>query len=47
MICERTFYFYFQKTGGTLGLFTGMSILSMVEIVFWLAKIPAAFFRAR
>ena len=25
--------------GGTLGLFTGMSLLSMVEIVFWVVKI--------
>lgn len=26
------------STGGTLGLFTGMSILSMVEAAFWAAK---------
>ena len=32
--------------GGTLGLFTGMSILSMVEIAFWLMKIPSAFYNA-
>ena len=25
--------------GGTLGLFTGMSILSMIEAVFWLFKL--------
>ena len=25
-------------SGGTLGLFTGMSILSMVEILHWLVK---------
>ena len=25
--------------GGTLGLFTGMSLLSMVEFVFWMVKI--------
>ena len=24
--------------GGTLGLFTGMSFLSLVEIVYWLSK---------
>ena len=33
--------------GGTLGLFTGMSILSMVEIVFWIAKIPGSFFKSK
>jgi hypothetical protein len=33
-------------TGGTLGLCTGMSLLSMVEIAFWLMKIPSAFFKA-
>ena len=32
--------------GGTLGLFSGMSILSMVEIVYWLMKIPTSFFTA-
>ena len=25
-------------TGGTLGLFTGMSILSMVEVAFWIMR---------
>ncbi len=25
--------------GGTLGLFTGMSIISMVETVFWMYKV--------
>ena len=25
-------------TGGTLGLFTGISILSMVEVVFWIVR---------
>ena len=27
--------------GGNLGLFTGMSILSMCEIVFWIVRILA------
>ena len=27
-----------QFLGGTLGLFTGMSILSMIEVVFWTLK---------
>ena len=36
--------FYF--TGGTLGLFSGMSILSMVEIAYWLMKVPSSFFKA-
>ena len=29
-------------TGGTLGLFTGMSILSIVEVFYWLIKILAS-----
>ena len=29
---------FIQFLGGTLGLFTGMSILSMIEIVFWTLK---------
>ena len=29
---------YIFIAGGTLGLFTGMSLLSMVEIVFWMTK---------
>ena len=31
----------FMKTflGGTLGLFTGMSIMSMLELVFWIARL--------
>ena len=31
--------------GGTLGLFTGMSILSMAEFVFWMIKIMIAFLK--
>ena len=27
--------------GGTLGLFTGMSILSMIEVVYWALKFVA------
>ena len=35
------FYSVFDSylTGGTLGLFTGMSLLSMIEVVFWMLKI--------
>ena len=33
--------------GGTLGLFTGMSILSMVEIVFFLVKFARSFFKIK
>ena len=29
---------YVLLTGGTLGLFTGMSLLSIVEMVFWIYK---------
>ena len=31
--------------GGTLGLFTGMSILSMVEILHWLVKFVFKLFK--
>ena len=31
-------YEYVLLTGGTLGLFTGMSLLSIVEMVFWIYK---------
>ena len=27
------------SSGGTLGLFTGASVLSLVEIVFWISKV--------
>ena len=33
-----TAIFNFSLLGGTLGLFTGMSILNMIEIAFWLLK---------
>ena len=33
---------YIFIAGGTLGLFTGMSLLSMVEIVFWMTKMLVA-----
>ena len=33
--------------GGTLGLFTGMSILSMVEIAFFLVKFIRSFFKIK
>ena len=26
-------------SGGNLGLFTGMSVLSMIEVVFWIARL--------
>ena len=32
--------FFLVPQGGTLGLFTGASILSLVEIVFWIYKVP-------
>ena len=38
-------HLFFLRTGGTLGLFTGMSILSMIEMVFWLAKLPSTLCR--
>ena len=38
--CIRLFFL----SGGTLGLFTGMSILSMVEMVFWIFTIPLSYF---
>jgi hypothetical protein len=33
--------------GGTLGLFTGMSILSMIEIVFWAIKLGVKMFSSK
>ena len=30
--------FFLQFLGGTLGLFTGISILSMMEVVFWIFR---------
>lgn len=29
-------------SGGTIGLFTGMSLLSMVEVGFWICRAMAA-----
>ena len=37
-IIKESNLFQIHILGGTLGLFTGMSILSMVEIVFWIFK---------
>ncbi len=31
--------------GGTMGLFTGMSLLSMLEVVFWLWKLLFSLFK--
>ena len=36
--CVRIVLIDCDDAGGTLGLFTGMSILSMFEIVFWVGK---------
>ena len=36
-MCHLNFLHF--VVGGNLGLFTGMSILSMCEIVFWIARI--------
>ena len=41
--CLQTFFLIY--TGGTLGLFTGMSILSMVEIAFWVIKISSVYYK--
>ena len=30
---------YPYVTGGTLGLFTGMSLLSIIELIYWLLKL--------
>ena len=35
---ESKFYVINIKTGGNVGLFTGMSILSLFEIGFWLVR---------
>ena len=40
-----TFVGQLAALGGTLGLFTGMSILSMVEMVFWMFKLLPVLFR--
>ena len=37
-ICAITTLKVILFVGGTLGLFTGMSILSMIEIGFWILK---------
>ena len=37
-VCVSIFTNSFLFTGGTLGLFTGMSILSLFEVVFWFIK---------
>ena len=34
-------------SGGTIGLFTGMSILSMVEVCFWIYKIITGAFKTK
>ena len=31
-------YYYYLILGGILGLFTGISILSVVEVVFWTSR---------
>lgn len=36
--CQQIFLSFFLSTGGNFGLFTGMSILSMFEIGFWLIR---------
>ncbi len=33
----------FTKTGGTVSLFTGMSILSLCEVGFWASKLLSRF----
>ena len=33
--------------GGTMGLFTGMSLLSLVELIFWMWKCLQGFFHKR
>ena len=35
---ENKLYTIYVKTGGNVGLFTGMSILSLFEIGFWLVR---------
>ena len=35
---QLTMLCYFYVTGGTLGLFTGISILSMIEATFWIVR---------
>jgi hypothetical protein len=42
-----TFVGQLADLGGTLGLFTGMSIFSIVEIAFWLYRVVLAQFRRR
>ena len=32
--------------GGTLGLFTGISVITFVEVLYWLAKFGTAMFRS-
>ena len=42
-IIKESNLFQIHILGGTLGLFTGMSILGMFEIAFWLMRIPLRF----
>ena len=42
MIINTYLYTILLFLGGNLGLFTGMSILSMFEVVFWILRIMFA-----
>jgi len=35
---NNSLFYSFKKLGGNVGLFTGMSILSLFEIAFWLVR---------
>ena len=35
-------FYYTLFPGGTIGLFTGMSIISMIEIAYWIYKLGKA-----
>jgi hypothetical protein len=44
---RMTLFDQIAAVGGSLGLFTGISIISMVEVVYWLAMYTTAFLRFR
>ena len=39
-------YVYYLISGGTIGLFTGLSLISVVELAFWIYKTIKQYFAA-
>jgi hypothetical protein len=47
MLNYRHFPSLFAYLGGTIGLFTGLSLISVVEIIYWLYKTVVDYCRKR